>query len=269
MVVPAPLGHAGAAGHLLQDGTALLVHARHLGAGGTHRVVLRGVQHRFPHILAVLQHLPPLHGGVIVPVHHQRLVGGVHRVVVEVAAQGHAAPAQLALQLGILRQQLFVVPQLRGEEVGAVLNVGDARLPEQVEKVHPLHADVPQTAQLRAVPEHAVHGAAGFQLVPPRGGIGPLELVLLQDHRQNAAQPCRLLSVVRLPGQHGGGGVAVHGVGVLGQDAVYQPAAGGLGVAAVAALALLLHLLPVAQLPELLIVDDPLLQTGLALFVPF
>ena len=269
VVVPAPLGHAGAAGHLPHHGTAIFVRAHQLRLGGLNRVVLRGIQHRFPHVLAVLQYLSALHVGVIVPVHHQRLVAGVHRVVIEIAAQGKITPPQLALQLGILRQQLVVVHQLRGEEVGAVLNVRHARLPEQVQQIHPLHADVAQPAQLRAVPEHAVHGAAGLQLVPPGGGIRPLELVFLQHHRQNAAQPLSLLPVVRLTGQHRGSGIAVHGVGVLGQDAVHQPAAGGLGVAAVAALPLLFHLLPVAQLPELLVVDDPLLQPGLALLVLF
>ena len=269
MVIPAPLRHAGAAGHLLHHRRAVLVHTAELGLRRLPGVVLCGIQHRFPHILAVLQHLPAIHLRVIVPVHHQRLVGGIHRVVIEIAAQGHVAPAQLSLQLGIGRQQLLVVLQFGREEVGALLDVGDAGGPEQVQQIHPLHADVAQAVQLAAVPEYTVHGAAGFQLVPPGGGIGALELVLLQDHRQDAAQPLGLQPVVRLAGQHGGGGVAVHGVGVLGQDTVHQPSAGGLGVSAVAALPLLLHLFPVAQLPELLVVDDALLQMQLSMLVHF
>ena len=59
--------------------------------------------------------------------------------------------------------------------------------------------------------------------------------------------------------------VAVHGVCVLGEDAVHQPPAGGLRVAGIAALPRLLHLRPVPQLPELLIVDDAPLQIHLPL----
>jgi hypothetical protein len=55
---------------------------------------------------------------------------------------------------------------------------------------------------------------------------------------------------------------------VLGQDAVHQPPAGGLRVREIAALPRLLHLLPVPQLPELLVVDDALLQLPLPGVVP-
>lgn len=66
-------------------------------------------------------------------------------------------------------------------------------------------------------------------------------------------------------GQHRRLRVAVHGVCVLGEDAVHQPTAGGLRVARISPLPLLLHLRPVPQLPELLIVDDAPLQIHLPL----
>ena len=56
---------------------------------------------------------------------------------------------------------------------------------------------------------------------------------------------------------------------MLGEDAVHQPAAAGTGVEAVAALTRLLHLLPVAHFPKLLVVDDALFEVLLALLVLF
>ena len=233
------------------------------------RVVLRGIQHRLPHELAILQHPAPLLTGVVVPVHHQRLVGGIHLIVIQEPAHGNPTAAQLPLQLGILLLQHLVTYQLRGEEVGRVLNVRHPRLPEQVQQIHPPDGHVPQTVELSRIPEHAIYGAPAFQLVPPCAGIRPLELILLQDGRQNTGQLGRLRPVPRFSGQHRRLRVAVHGVCVLGEDAVHQPTAGGLRVAGIAALPLLLHLRPVPQLPELLIVDDAPLQIYLPLPVLF
>ena len=263
VVVPAPPGHALPCRHLLHDGLAALVHADHLLLGGHGRVVLRGVEDGLAAELAVVEPAVLL----VVPVHHQGLVGGIHGVVVEIAAHREGAAPQFARQLGVLGKQLLVVHQLRGEEVGGILDIGDAGLPEEVEEVHAPQADVAQTAELAAVPEHAVDGAAGLQLVPPGVAVDPLEAVVLEDHGQHAAEAAGLVGVAGLPGQHGGLGIAVHGVGVLGEDAVHQPAAAGPGIGVVAAVAVFLHLLPVAQLPELLVVDDALFQVGLAPFV--
>ena len=269
MVVPAPLAHGQAHRHLLQNGCAVLAHPGHALLGGHGAVILRGVEHRVPHEFAVLQHLPAALGGVVVPIHHQGLIRGVHRVVVEEPAHGQAAASQLARKLRIHPQQLLVAHKLRGEEVLRILNVPHSRLPEQVQQVHPADGNISQPAQLTRVPEHAVGGAAAFELVPPGVGIGAFELILLEYHRQDPCQLSGLLAVALLPGEHRGLRVAVHGVGVLGQDAVHQPAAGGLGVGGVTSLSVFLHLLPVAQLPELLVVDDAALQVRLALLVLF
>ena len=92
-------------------------------------VILRGVQHFLPHELAKLHRVAEM----VVPIHHHGLVGSVHRIVVEIAAEGHAAASELALQLGIGGAELLVVHQLRGEEVGALLHIGDTRLPKEVQ----------------------------------------------------------------------------------------------------------------------------------------
>ena len=232
---------------------------------GVGRVVLRGVQHRLPHELAVLQHRLSVDLRVVVPVHHQRPVRGIHPVVVEIPAHLRpAAPSQLSLQLGIFPQQPVIRHQLCGEEMLRRLNVLHSRLPEQIQHIHAADVHIPQSVELVPVPEHAVHGAAGLQLVPPCLGVLPLEPVVLQDHRQDARQLSRLLPVVRLTGQHRRLRIAVHGIRVLGQDAVHQPSAGGSRVGRVAALPRLFHLLPVPQLPELLVVDDALVQILLA-----
>ena len=231
------------------------------------RVVFRGIQHRISHEFAVLQHPPSILPGVIVPVHHQHLPGGIHCVVIQIPAQGPSAPVRLALCLGIPLLQRLPVLQLRGKKVGRILNIRHPRLPEQVQQIHPSDGDVPQPIELCGVPKHAVHGAPGFQLVPPRTGIRPLESVFLQDHRQNACQLSGLLPISWLPGQHRGLRIAVHGVCVLGKNALHQPPAGGLWICGIAALSGLFHLLPVPQLPELLVVDDPLLQLPLSCMI--
>ena len=159
---------------------------------------------------------------------------------------------------------MVVGHQLRAEKVLRLLYVRDPRLPKQVQHVHAADAHVAQPVQLFVVPEHAVHGAPGLQLVPPRLGIRPPEPVVFQQHRQDTAQRLCLLPVSRLPGQHRRLRIAVHGVRVLAEDAVHQPAAGRPHVLRIAALARLLHLLPVPQLPELLVVDDAPVQILLA-----
>ena len=99
--------------------------------------------------------------------------------------------------------------------------------------------------------------------------VRPLELVLLEHHGQDLRQLPRLHAVALLAGQHRRLRIAVHGIRVLGEDAVHQPAAGRLGVSGVAALPVFLHLLPVPHFPELLVVDDAALQMRLALLVFF
>ena len=197
---------------------------------------------------------------LVVPVHDGGLVRGVHAVVVEVAAGREAAAPELALQLGPALDQGLVVGQLHMEEVPAALEIGDPRLPEEVQGVHPGHGHVPQTVQLLPVPEDPVEGHAGLELLPPVVGPDPGEVVLGQDHGDDLGQQGGLLRVVRRPGQAGGLGIGVHGVGVLGEQDVHQP--GGLGLEPRGAL--LGDVLPVAELPELLVFDDPALQVGLS-----
>ena len=267
MVVPAAFGHARPRRNLLRQGLSVLVHPHHARLRRHGHVVFRGIEHRLPHKLAVLQDFSPAALRVVVPVHHQRLSGRVHPVVVEIPAHGEVPAPELALQLRIRAQQRRVIHQLRAEKVFRILHIRHSRLPEQIQQIHPPDGDVPQPAELSSVPEHTVHRAPGLELVPPRRRVRPLELVLLQNHRQNPRQLRCLLAVARLAREHRRLRVAVHRVRVLREDAVDEPAARRLRIVRIAAPPLLFHLLPVAQLPELLVVDDAPLELNLPLAI--
>ena len=211
-------------------------------------LVFRGVQHLIAHIFAVVELSPAL----IIHIHHQRFVVRGYRIVVqEFGYLGGVAP-ETARQLRVLVTEPVVVPQLHMEHIGAVLQILHPRLPEQVQQVHLADGDF---ALSLAVPKDLIAAGAGFELVPPDVGIGGFKVALAQHHRQNGAQLPGRIPVPRLLGQNGAGGIGVHGVGVLGHNDVAQPrrhrVPGGAAVV-------------VAQLPPLLVVDDPPLQIGFA-----
>ena len=167
MVIPAPPAHRQAHRHLLQDWLTILVHT---DLSLLHRclpIVFRSVEHRLPHEFTVLQHLSSSVHGVVVPIHYQRLVRGIHRVIIEESAHREASAAQLSLQLRIAAQKLCIADKLRGKEIFRVLDVPDPRLPEQVQQVHSADGNIPQSPQLSRIPENAIGGAPAFQLVPP------------------------------------------------------------------------------------------------------
>ena len=261
VVVPAPLRHGPSRRHLRHDRNAVVVRALILHPCRHGGIVFRGVQHVVFHELAVVQDLPAAHAALVVPVHHGGFLACVHLVVVYVLLGDLALALQLPLQLGVLLHQGLVVHQLHLEQVAALLDIGDPRLPEQVQRVTAPHGDVTQAAQLLLIPEHAVDAAAALDLLPPAVAVGLLEGVLLQDHRQDLAERFGLLLIVRGPGQAVGFRVVVHGVRVPVEHHVHQPAAGGLGHR------VLTESVPVAHLPELLVLHDPLLQILFALLV--
>ena len=229
-------------------------------AAGAAGVVLRCVQDPVPHEFYVVQHRPAALPLLVVPVDDGALAGGVHAVVVEIAAGAEAAALQLPLQLRPALRQLPVVRQLHVEEIPAALQLRHPRLPEEIQRVHPGDGDVPQALPLLPVPEDPVEGHPRLQLLPPVVGPDSRKVVLGQDHRHHPAQQPGLRLVVRRPGQAGGLRVGVHGVGVLGQQHVHQP--GGLGSESRGAL--LRDVIPVAELPELLVLHDSPLQIGLS-----
>ena len=226
------------------------------------RVILRGVQHLVPHILAVVQHDSSAAALFVVPVHHSALVCGVHAVIVEILAHLASLAAELSHQLRILLLQQVVVHKCHLKQVPAVLDIFHARLPEQVQQIHPPDGNIPQSVELRLVPEDTVYPCAAFELVVPCIRVRLLEFVLLQDHRHDSRQHFRLGFVALLPRQDIGRRIVVHSIGVLVGDAVEQPAAGGLHW-----VVLIPHLLPVPHLVPLLVFNDPALQIGLAALV--
>ena len=189
-----------------------------------------------------------------------------HRVVIDKARGEEGVGAQPALELRIARLERLLVFEVGAEEIAALLDVADPRLPEEVEQVDPLDGDVAEAAALLPVPDDAVAGRAGLELLPHGVVIDPLEAVLLEDAGQDRAQKPRLLAVARLAREDDRLGEGIHRVGVLGDDHVMQPPARAL-VALLGAQAAAALLELVAQLPPVLRGDDAPLETGLAALV--
>ena len=231
------------------------------------RVVLAGIEQGVPYEFYIVQYrLSGRAALLVIPVHHHALAAGVHRVVVDVLLDVDGPSAQVPLVLRVLLLQQLLVHQLREEQVAGLLDVGDARLPEQFEQVDLPDVDVAQAVLLLGVPKHTVGRRAVFELVPPVVRISLLIVVVLQQDGQDGGQrPCALL-VAALPGEHHRLGVVVHGVGVLVEDGVEQPGGGGLRAFPLFPL-VPADGLPVAQLPPQLILHDARLQAGFPLLV--
>ena len=195
---------------------------------------------------------------LVVPIHHQGLVGGVHRIVVDVLAKLLPGHPQTALQVGIAFQKGIVIAKGHVEHIFRLLNVADAALPVKIQKIHPGDGNVPQATQLVPIPEHAVDAGAGNELTVPDPVVDLLEIAVIQNHRQHRRKHLGLGLVGSLPGQHIDAGEIIHCIGVLACNGAPKPTGdrfhlrGGLA-----------HTLPVAQLVPLLVFHHPLFQIGL------
>ena len=228
---------------------------------GVFRLVFRGKEHRVPHELAVVEYRTIPLAALVVPVHHGGLAAGVGGVVILVGADREGISSQLSLQLRVAVNEHIVALQLHMKHIPAVLDVGDAAFPEQVQKIHLPDGNVPHPPEGLRVPEDAVDPGAGFQLVVPHVGVNLFKAALLQLCREDGGEHFRLSPVAFLPGQDVGGGEAVHGVGVLGGDGVEEPAGGGLYGGRLS----LAHGFPVAHPIPAFPLQDPPFQICLAL----
>ena len=241
------------------------------------RIVLAGIQQGRTHEFDIVQRRPAVRRlDLVIPVHYHALVAGVHAVVVDILFNVHDFTLLLALQLRIFAVQQVVVHQIDNKQVPTLLDVCDARLPEQIQQVDVPDLDVPQTVVLPAIPEHAVGRRAVLQLLPPVVRVNLLKVVILLHHRQYLTQRLGALLVALFPWKHHRLRVVVHGVGVFVLDGVKEPRGRGLRLrkrghflaAGVNALGLALaNALPVPQLPPQFVVDDAVFQAALAVFI--
>ena len=67
------------------------------------------------------------------------------------------------------------------EKVAALLDVGNSRLPVQVEQVALYDGDITQPVELILIPEDLVSAGAGFELLPHNLVVSVLKVVLLHD----------------------------------------------------------------------------------------
>ena len=209
---------------------------------------------------------------LVIPVHHHAFLGHIHLVIVDVLLDVDDLAVQLALEVGIFLLQQVIVPQGNDKQVPAVLDVGDARLDEQIEHIDKGDVDIAHAVLQPVVPKGPLCRHAMLELVPGSIGIGLLVVVPLEDHRQNGAQRVSIALVIPLSGQHAWLGEVVHHVSVLVGDGVKQPGRGGLGPVG-DCLGLLLGLglatddIPVAQLPPALLLHNAVFQGAFGLLV--
>ena len=236
--------------------------------GGSLRgILLRRVQHGVSDVLDVVQHGTAGALAAVVRLDDGALAVEAHRVVVEEARRSEWVAAQPTAQLRELLLQLVVVLEVRAEHELAALDVGDARLPEEVQEVDALDRDVAEAAELVGVPADAVGGGAGLELLPHRVRPRALEGVLFEDAGHDGGEQLGLGAVVGLTGEDDGFGVGLHGVGVLGDDDVVEPAADGAEVAGGGGAGALVLLEAVAELPPVFGGDDAALEALFAGFV--
>ena len=247
-----------------------LHHNGHLGCRvngllcGPLGLILCGVQHMAFHELTVLQRLLALHILVVVDFDHRVLVLRAYRIVIQELGAGECLSFQLVRNLRELFCQQFLVYQLRMEEEPAFLNVGNARLPIHIQQVHTFHCNVTQAVELALIPHHLVAAGTRLELLPHGITVSCLKVVLFQDAGNNVRKAFGLLLVSSLTGQNVGLRIALHGIGVLADDYVVQPA-GFTGKAAVSAnIGFLLFLHGIAQLPPVLRCHNAVLGSGLA-----
>ena len=202
----------------------------------------------------------------VVPVDDDALAGRVHRVVVQVLRQLHAAAA--GPRVGPGGGDVVVVHERAHEEVAAGLNVGDARLPEQVQQVELAHGHVAEAVAPGAVPEHAVGRAPVLELVPPRVRPHLLKVRLFQHRRHDGRQCLRVRFILLAARQDHRLREAVHRVGVLRDNGVEQPRARRLYHVAALLAPAVAQILPVPQAVPLLVGDDARLERALAVLVP-
>ena len=227
------------------------------------RVVLSGVNHIVAHELAVVQDCFGADLALVVPIHHHRFVGGVDTLVVLVSGHREGLAAQLAAQVRVLLLQQIRVLEADVEQVPALLDVADSRLPVDVERVNHPDCYVSQPVLCLLVPDDGVHRRAVFELFPPVVRVRLFEVRSLQDARYNVREGlCRLL-VGLLPGVNVGLWEIVHRVGVLVGDDVKEPPAGRLHVCP----ALAPQILPVPQHIPPLVLDNAILQVSLSALV--
>lgn len=194
------------------------------------------------------------------------LVRGVHRVVIQILRQLHAAAA--GPRVGPGGGNVVVVHERAHEEVAAGLNVRDARLPEQVQQVELAHGHVAEAVAPGAVPEHAVGRAPVLELVPPRIGPHLLKVRLFQHGRHDGRQRLRVRFILLAARQDHRLREAVHRVGVLRDNGVEQPRARRLYHVAALLAPAVAQILPVPQAVPLLVGDDARLERALAVLVP-
>ena len=150
------------------------------------RVILRGVQHLPVAELAEVQHgLAVAVVELVVPIDHHGLIGRIDGIVIDILGQLHRRVRAGVGQAGILFLDALRVNQLNVIKVCGLLNIRDARLPEEVEHVQLTDVDVTEAIVLGLIPEYACHARAGLELVPPHVAVGQLKVVLFKDHRQD------------------------------------------------------------------------------------
>ena len=178
-------------------------------------VILGSIKNNVAHKFAILKRLSALDILVIIHVNDRVLVLGRYVIVVKELGADEGLSLKLALKLGVTPLEHVLVVSLGMEDVTAALNVGNARLPIDIEKVDALNGYITEPAKLRLVPNDLVNARSRLDLLPHNIGIGVLKAVLLEYARNDRRKHTRLATVATLTRQNVRLGVSLHSVSVL------------------------------------------------------
>ena len=262
MVIQTSLRDAHLSGRNLKRNSGLHIH---LLAHRNVSLVLRSIQNDVVYILYKLQRTLAVILGMVVPIDHHALLGRIHVVIVQILRKCDAVTAKFTHTLRISLFKERIVHKLGMEQMRRLLDIRNARLPEEVDKVNLLDTDVPKTVVLATIPEYSLGASAMLEHIPRDIGVGLLIPVLLHNHRNDSGELRCLGLVIRLSRLYITRRIRIHHITVSALDTAPQPCG--------CRLELLLRILlvdipPLSQLPELFVCNNLLFEsrfTGLVL----
>ena len=129
------------------------------------RIILGGEQHLIIDILAVVEDRLAINVLLVVPIHHNTLIVGIHLVIIDILGDIHRSRTKLTLKLRVRLHQDVIVSKLYMEEITGLLNIHDTRFPKQIDKVYLANRDISKAVQLGLVPKDTVNSRTHLQLV--------------------------------------------------------------------------------------------------------
>ena len=166
--------------------------------------------------------------GLVIPIHHSRLVAKALRVPKITASRFGDGPVifQATAHLGgksVTGTEGFCVLQRHQEQMGAFLDVRHVGRPKQVHHVHTADVNIPQPILKARIPKDTVRRHTVLELAPRIVGIGFIKSAVFHDDGNHVRQHGSIILVTLLSGKHTTNGIVVTKICVLMADTVKQP----------------------------------------------